>query len=350
LYNDNKIIGGMFGLPETVESKVGIGLKQWKFLDNSNIFLASARSGIMILIDLLKPPIVWMPSYLCSSMLKAVDQSKAKMKFYEVDYDLQISFLNWIKQIQAGDLVVLIDYFGFPLSPKIAGLVKERGGYVLEDASQALLSEQVGRYSDFVLFSPRKFIGVPDGGILASHCNVNFDSVKLKPAPTSWWLKMLEAAISRREYDHFGCERKWHQLFQECESANSPGYFAMSDLSQKLLFNAFDYAKIAKRRIENYAVLLNDLKDIALFPLLPDDIVPLGFLVRHPDRDTIRQNLFKEHIYPPVHWPIEGLVSKEFYGSHLLADEIMTLPCDQRYDVEAMNRIVFCIQKSLKNN
>ena len=183
--SDNKIIGGMFGLPETVASKVAIEPHQSKFLDESNLFLANARSGIMILIDLLEPASVWMPSYLCPTMIEVVDQKKTNLRFYEVDYNLHISSTDWVDQIQTGDLVVLIDYFGFPLSSKVAGLVKKQGGYVLEDACQALFSNHTGRYSDFVLFSPRKTIGVPDGGILASCCNVGFDDVELKPALSS---------------------------------------------------------------------------------------------------------------------------------------------------------------------
>ena len=318
------------------------------FLRESNLFLANARSGIFILVDLLKPVTVWMPSYLCPTMLDAVDQNKTQLKFYEVDYDLQIPSLNWIKQIQTGDLVVLIDYFGFPMSAKVAGMVKSQGGYVIEDACQALLSEHVGQHSDFVLFSPRKFIGVPDGGILVSSCNVNFDDVELKPAPVSWWLKMLEATINRREFDQYGGERLWYQLFQECESANFPGYFAMSDLSLKLLFNAFDYTKIAKHRIENYLLLENAFHDIAIFGSLPEGIVPLGFVIRHIDRDNIRQQLFTEQIYSPVHWQIEGLTPKDFGESHILANQIMTLPCDQRYGADSMYRLISCFPKNIE--
>lgn len=347
--SDNKIIGGMFGLPETVEPKVAIEPHQWKFLDESNLFIANARSGIMILIDLLEPASVWMPSYLCPTMIEAVEQNKTNLRFYEVGYNLHISLTDWVDQIQTGDLVVLIDYFGFPLSSKVAGLVKEQGGYVLEDACQALLSEHVGQHSDFALFSPRKFIGVPDGGILVSCCNVNFDDVELKPAPVSRWLKMLEATINRREFDQYGGERLWYQLFQECESANFPGYFAMSDLSRGLLFNAFDYAKIAKRRIENYLLLKNAFHDIVIFRSLPEGTVPLGFVIRHIDRDNIRQQLFAEQIYPSVHWQIKGLVPKEFGESHLLANQIMTLPCDQRYGADSMYRLISYFPKTLKN-
>lgn len=256
---------------------------------------------------------------------------------------------DWLTQIQTGDLVVLIDYFGFPLSSKVAGLVKDQGGYVLEDACQALLSDHTGRYSDFVLFSPRKTIGVPDGGILVSCCNVRFNDVELEPAPSAWWLKMLEAAINRREFDQYGGNRRWYRLFQEADVSAPIAYFGMSDLSRKLLFNGFEYMEISRWRIENYSIFAHDLKDIAMFPALPKGTVPLGFPIRHPRRDQIRVKLFQEQIYPPVHWPVDGVVPMEFSESYRLADEVMTLPCDKRYGIENMHRMAIAVISTLNN-
>jgi len=336
-YN-NKIIGGMFGLPETVIPEAINNLDQWKFLKNSNLFLIDARSGITILVDLLKPFNIWMPSYLCPVMIDAVTRKKTNLRFYRVDYDLQISSVSWIEKIQAGDIVVLIDYFGFPLDSNIAILVKKHGGWILEDACQALLCKHVGQHADFVIFSPTKFLGVPDGGILVSCCEVAFDDVELNAAPMSWWLTMLEAHISRREFDKYGGERYWYQLFQATKTAPC-GYYAMSDLSRQLLYTKFDYSDIAKKRIDNYSVLASKLKDIALFPILSKETVPLGFPVRDCRRDLIREKLFREQIYPPVHWPLDKITPEIFRESRHLADNIMTLPCDQRYDEVDMERI-----------
>ena len=67
------------------------------------------------------------------------------------------------------------------MAPKssFASEVKKCGAWLLEDACQALLSDEVGRFSDFVLYSPRKFLGVPDGGVLVSNCEIDFYDVIL---------------------------------------------------------------------------------------------------------------------------------------------------------------------------
>jgi dTDP-4-amino-4,6-dideoxygalactose transaminase len=318
------------------------------FLKGRDIFLANARSGIWLLTERLSPSQVWMPSYLCGGMLTAVDQSATKVRFYEVNFDLAMPSSAWLDNVQPGDLVILIDYFGFPCDSSCATWAKEQGAWVLEDAAQALLSGEVGRFSDFVLFSPRKFLGVPDGGVLVLNHELDLHDIGLSPSPEKWWLKAFYAGVLRREFDIYGENRRWFELFQQTEPTGPIGYYAMSELSKALLMHSFDYSTIAQRRIDNYKFLAQVLADIALFPSLPADTVPLGFPVRVKNRDRLRQVLFNRQIYPPVHWPIQDIVPRKFEDSHRLANEIMTLPCDQRYNQQDMKRMTRIICKELK--
>lgn len=338
-----RIIGGIFGLEEVQ------GVKSYTppFLNGRDIFLVNARSGLMLLVELLSPGQVWMPSYVCGSMLQAVDGSVTRVRFYEVNYDLSITSMKWIKNIQRGDLVILIDYFGFSCESSYTIRAREQGAWVLEDACQALLSQDVGKNSDFVLFSPRKFLGIPDGGILTVNSGLNFDEVILQSPPADWHLKALFATILRREFDIHGGERRWFELFQETENECPVGRFAMSELSKALLMNSFDYSTIAERRIENYQFLMDELGDLSLFPKLFPGVVPMGFPIHVKNRDQVRRMLFDHGIYPPVHWPIQGIVPEGFRESHKLADEIMTLPCDQRYSNRDMSRMTQLVLKEV---
>ena len=280
-----------------------------------------------------------MPSYLCASMLDAVDPGVSRTRFYEVGHDLAIASLDWLEGVQKNDLVVLIDYFGFTNDPICAARAKEQGAWVLEDASQALLSGRVGRFSDFILFSPRKFVGVPDGGILTFNCEIGLQAMDLETPSAEWWLRALSASVMRREFDLYGGNRRWFELFRQTESDSPIGPYAMSELSRTILLNSLDYPIIAQRRRRNYQLLAIALGDFALFADLPAHVVPLGFPIRVNKRDRIRQELFDHGIYPPVHWPLEGAVPEAYRGSHQLATEIMTLPCDQRYDGNDMERM-----------
>jgi dTDP-4-amino-4,6-dideoxygalactose transaminase len=338
-----KIIGGMFGLQAVPDSKASFP----PFLKNRSVYLVNARSGIWFLVHQLSPRQVWCPSYLCHTILDAVNSSAAGIRFYEVNYDLAIPSLEWLDQVQQGDLVILIDYFGFGCDLSCAIQARERGAWVLEDASQALLSGNVGQFSDFIVFSPRKFLGVPDGGILRLNRDVNFQGVTFETPPAQWWLNAFLASLLRREFDLHGGARHWFELFQKTESESPIGPYAMSELSRTLLLNSFDYSTIAQRRLDNYQVLASELGNLALFPNLPAHVVPLGFPIRVKNRDRLRQALFDHEVYPPVHWPIQGAVPEEFGDSHRLAAEIMTLPCDQRYDGSDMQRMARLVREAL---
>jgi dTDP-4-amino-4,6-dideoxygalactose transaminase len=309
------------------------------FLKGRNLLLSTARAGIALLVERLAPSQVWFPSYLCEAMLAGIGESRARIRFYAVDGDLRLLSLDWIEEVKEGDIVVMIDYFGFTGNLSCASLVKGRGAWIVEDACQALLSEDVGKHADFVLYSPRKFVGVPDGGIIVLNSEVEIGDVPSLTPPADWWLKAFYATLLRREFDLYGGDRRWFVLFQEIEASAPVGQFGMSDLSRNLLRCGFDYPEIAKRRIQNYQALLGDLEPSALFPDLPRGIVPLGFPIRVKNRDQLRQTLFTYQIYPPVHWPIKGIVPAAFHESHALAAEIMTLPCDQRYDIHDMKRM-----------
>ena len=105
----------------------------------------------------------------------------------------------------------------------------------------------------------------------------------------------------------------------------------MSELSRDLFMTFIDYSAISRRRIENFQVLAEYFPDIALYPELPSDVVPMAFPIRLRNRDFIRQCLFEKNIFPPIHWALRDIVPNTFQASHRLASDMMTLPCDQRY-------------------
>jgi dTDP-4-amino-4,6-dideoxygalactose transaminase len=330
-----QLIGGMFGLQAIPDSNAS----RLPFVTNRTIYLVNVRSGIWLLAQQLAPGQIWCPSYLCLAVLNAVRGHATRVRFYEVDYDLTLPSLQWLDQVRPGDLVLVIDYFGFRCDSECAVRAKERGAWVVEDASQALLSGHIGQYTDFVLFSPRKFVGVPDGGLLCLNGDVHFRDIELETSPTEWWLKAFSASVLRREFDSHGGTRSWFELFQDTEPSSPIGRFAMSELSRTLLQNSFDYVQIAHKRMDNYRILADRLGSLAVFPSLSDQTVPIGFPIHVSQRDKVRQTLFAHEIYPPVHWVIQGAVPDEYRASHRLASEIMTLPCDQRYDEDDMNRM-----------
>ncbi|MCB2209899.1 DegT/DnrJ/EryC1/StrS family aminotransferase [bacterium] len=339
--NETRIVGGMFGMHLFPDN----GATEPAFLNQNSLCLNNARSGIWLLTKLLNPKQVWCPSYLCHTIVHAVMETKTPIKFYEMDYDLKIASHQWIREVQPRDLVIFINYFGFISDLNFAKEVKDKQAWVLADCSQALLTKHENEYYDFTLFSPRKFIGVPDGGIVNPIQNNQLDNVELRQPSEDWWMLGFTASVLRREFDRFGGERPWYKLFRETEINSPIGPYRMSELSNRLIRKNFNYQLITNRRRENYKLLLKALENIALFPELPDNVVPLGFPVRIDNRDKVREALYSYQIYPPVHWTMHEIIPSTFKESHALSNNIMTLPCDQRYNRLSIEKIIEAVRE-----
>ena len=338
-----EVVGGIFGLEEPDWARNG----HPQHLDGEGmIFLVNARSGVALLVEVLRPRTVWLPSYLCQAVLDAV-AGGPRTEFYEVTAELRLGSLEWVRRVERGDLVVAIDYFGFPFESGWDEEARSRGAILLRDAGQALLSTTKSLAADYHLYSPRKFLGVPDGGILTSNTALDEAHEQLGEAPVEWWLDGLAATVLRRSFDRHGGAREWFELFRRYEASAPMGRYRMSQVSRRIM-EATDYATVAERRVRNYGVLADLLGAIALFPELPAGVVPLGFPVRVPSRDRVRQALFEREIYPAVHWPVPPGVPERFSEARTLAAEALTLPCDQRYSPETMERIARLVRSTLE--
>jgi dTDP-4-amino-4,6-dideoxygalactose transaminase len=343
------LIGGKFGF-EKIGTNVEPGSLAKIFAQN-HIALSNARSAISFLVKSLQAQRIWLPTYFCPTMLDGIDPRLTTVEFYEIDRSLRIADRMWLEDIQQNDLVVLIDYFGFPGHLEFPFEIKQRGGHVLRDACQALFTETDDTCVDFKLYSPRKFLGVPDGGILTASHDFKFDREGLLPLPEQWLAESVEALIQRRVFDEIGGGSKaWFHLFRMVEHEIPVGFYKMSEISRTVLSSNIDGRKVSQARRENFKTLLDGLRGIALFNDLPEGIIPLGFPVRVENRDAILGKLFEENIYPSVHWNLLGKVPYDldrFLQSIDLSRETFTIPCDQRYNEADMVRIIDVLNRLL---
>lgn len=336
-----KIMGGMFGS----EGLDYIDLTLPSFLKEPCLPLINGRSGIHILCALLKPRKIWMPSYLCHAMLEAIPR-EVRVEFYPVSESLQVNHLDWLQNVSKGDVAVFVDYFGFDLHQPAMQAVKEQGAWIVQDAAQALLSSYDRPWADFVLFSPRKTIGVPDGGILQSQCTVDFSEVVIEAAPPNFILSIYRAFFARTHFDLSG-GGDWFSLYKEANVQHPIGHYRMTDLSLALLKNGFSYDRIVQIRRHNYDTLHKNLAEISLLGTLSADVVPFGFPIVSENRDEILSRLYSEKLFCPVHWPIEKIVPDVFRKSHHLSEKIITLVCDQRLDENALQKLISVVKGCL---
>ncbi|MBZ5610774.1 MAG: hypothetical protein LAP38_21125 [Acidobacteriia bacterium] len=334
-WSAGRILGGAFGL----ELPADFGGAAAPFFGPEAQYFLSARCALLALCAAHRPGTAWLPSYLCGSIREPFVRSRVPIRYYGLDESLRVSGTDWTQEIRAGDLVLVIHYFGFPNATFPFDGVLSRGALLVEDASQALFLPRQFRESVSILYSPRKFLGVPDGGVMLSDGGSRLAPDSLDEPPRSWWRSAVAMALKRREFDLTGRPNDWHKLFQRVEATFPVGPYRASDLSRMLISSA-DFDEIRKRRRANYARLLELLGQYALFPELAGDVVPLGFPVRvEPGiRNQVLWKLHHRRIYAPLHWPINGVVPESFHPSHGLASSCLTLICDQRCSLDDMDR------------
>lgn len=342
-----QIIGGEFEL-----NTVSLGLAE-RLVDLTGgivgTWTISGRAALGLVLRHLKTigvKHVHLPAYLCESLLLPVKALGLDYSFYPVDL-----FLRAHPDPPAYAAVLLIHYFGW-LNPETIELRGETGRrfYLIEDACQALLSDWSAPLSveRFVLLSPRKFGPVPLGG----WCNLAGELERATKEIEALVWRSLAARLVRGAYLRESnapvdpeVESFYLSAFQAVEEfLDRESCWVAAPRATLEMVVAQDWNEVAQRRCRNWHILNEILSGYIepMFEALPEEAVPLGYVVRLPEteRDRIRKQLAAARIFCPVHWSLPAEVERgRFPGAAQLARTCLTLPVDQRYGRDEMEKI-----------
>jgi hypothetical protein len=315
--HDNAI-GGYFEL----EPGNGSGLP----LLQSAATYQSARSAMASALLHIKPATVWVPHFICGVVIEMLDTLGITVKKYSLTEKFGVpSDLD----LGPSDRLICVDYFGICHAEVDAAIQRYGAEKVLVDASQSLYFKPCANYT--VAYSPRKFVGVPDGGLLLS---------PYKPASA---LSADEAGSGfRSRHLHTrtaGHVEAGYLQYQEAEKTLAdPKPQTMSAITKTMLAT-IDFDAIALRRRSNYETLFAALVDNGFRTLpLPASAVPLCFPVLDIDADRLRPELVSRRIFTPAYWPDASIPAGDRIGS-MLRNRTLYLPCDQRYGDIEMHKI-----------
>lgn len=289
----------------------------------------SARAAFLALLIAGRPKRVWLPYYLCFTMLSSLRQAGIDAAFYSIDRKLHIK--DDIS-LADGDWLLFVDYFG--LRSDHAAAVAERYGRerVVIDASQALFSGPFNCLA--TVYSPRKFIGVPDGGVLVTEVPVQRPAVR-DEGSFERALPLLKRAAFRPEDAYAEHHRAEKTLFDQ-----QP--VAMSQLTTHMLA-CVDYENVRRSRNDNFSFLHAQLGSRNLLSFQPAQANgPLCYplLLEHVDGAGLRQHLIGRRIFVPTYWRDVLDLVPEGAEEAILVHQLVPLPCDQRYGKKEMQRIV----------
>jgi selenocysteine lyase/cysteine desulfurase len=274
-----------------------------------------------------------LPAYSCGEIASAVPPG-LEHRYYPVGQTLtpSVDFLS--AQVRAGDHVLAIAYFGRPVGPDFADLARSRPdvGWV-EDRAQAL-DLAAPAFGDWLVYSPRKLLGVPDGGVLVGRTKALAAIDPLPPTNVEFMLPSLERFEDVEEVDN----ERWYSDYAREERLMRVEATAMSRLSLELL-KRFDVATDGELRRTNFEILHQRLHRYAFLPEVRPSFAPLGFPVRIESAATLSACLAEQRIFAARHWQNLPSDPSAFPDEHQLAKELLTLPCDYRYREEDMHRV-----------
>lgn len=267
------------------------------------------------------------PTWTCPVVYEALATAGIPYIQYGILKTLQPDWVKIFSHACQNAAVILNSYFGLftPSRKMIEELRKVTGTRILLDLAQALYEPCPDDCSAF--YSPRKFVGIPDGGLLAVGKDSGFEK---PPNPIALvdhelFSRRLACLGLRREY---GSPEAW-EMFRRLEAEMPTGSFAMSTLASEML-SSLDHGDINARRKVNSAALQHMF---GLDKVAWADAVPLCFpLLLDGPAGGIREQLVSEGIFVPHYWP--GIPPEADLGKSILA-----LPVHQRYlpaDIERM--------------
>lgn len=289
----------------------------------------SARSALYHLLITLKPSRLWLPQLICQSVIDAVRKSGVDIAWYQLDEDY---FPRLSQQFESDDCLLYVDYLGHCRAQKRRLLTTFPPEKIIIDHSQAFFEHMPSALAN--LYSPRKFFGIPDGGLLHTLLDMPVPDTQDRGS-----LSHVTHLLLQHEYD----TRAGYDAFQQAESAlEDVAACRMSALTEKIL-RSVDYLRIKQTRERNYHLLRQRLDEINAFRFTDAAISgPFCYPFFFPAR-KLHQALISRGVFVATYWRevLERVAPASVEANYV--NYMVPLPCDQRYsedDIEQLIKIV----------
>ena len=293
--------------------------------NSDGVMLNTGRNALeFVLCNLGIIETIYIPYFTCDVVLEPIKKLNIKYSFYRINENLEI-----VDNISLSDKEYLLytNYYGIK-DAYIHKLSEKYSDRLIVDNAQALYAEPTMN----CIYSPRKFVGLPDGGIA-----------------------FVNTGICVSNYEKDESYNRCGHLFIRHDIGASAGYATfrensaklhdnpikqMSNLTQKMI-SSIDFSYVKKKRIENFTYLHSVL--FADNKLNIDNFGNFNCPMVYPyltDDKTLKTRLIENKIFVATYWPNVKDWCDESMTEWQLADKVIAIPIDQRYSIEDMKHII----------
>lgn len=308
--------------------------------------LRSGRDALKVIAREYPNTTVFLPSLCCDSMVTPFEQYGCEIVFYPLTAELCVDFrvlTNELQRTNTQKLLLYYDYFGIKMfqSRQLVEVKTRFNDLILiEDITHTLLNAKDSDfYADYTIASLRKWVNVPDGGLLWTKHKLRDTSFA---EDAQFAQQRLEAQCMRTQYAVTGddvIKSKYRHIFSNIpmllENDFSP--VKMTEYSRRLACDA-NWEDIKRIRQDNADVLSKIFSENENIQLINSGINRSGLYVPIlvENRDEIQRKLSANGIFNTVIWPLREEQILACPTAKYITEHMLAVPCDQRYTKEDM--------------
>lgn len=291
---------------------------------------------------------VYLPAYICDSLIWPVKKLGLKITFYALDKNLNIK-----DEFKGNAIILIIHFFGKRIK-NIEKIKKDipKNSKIIEDYTHIFLNQNLfnKKNKDKIFFSMRKHFGFISGAYHNEKTKKLINNNKLLTIyKNSQEILNVKFNYLKKHNYNLKTENTYLKKIKFNDhliSLNTSNY-QIPDLI-KNFNNNLDIEIIRQKRKKNWKTLYQLIKNkVECFHSdFRDGDIPFGFIIKVKNRDVIKRKLKNANIFAPIHWEWPTNINKKkFNNLYELSESILTLPIDQRYDISHMELLAKKLKK-----
>jgi dTDP-4-amino-4,6-dideoxygalactose transaminase len=296
------------------------------------------------------------PAYLCAEVVGAFRAAGVRPEWYAVDDRGAVDPDDIARRIHPGTRAIyVVHYFGFPQDVvRLRAVADAAGVLLIEDCAHALFGHAGGRplgsVGDAAIFSLRKSLPLPDGGALVTRSDRRVPPVVVQPKGMTTLAGLTRLAVKGACFwlqwrPPVGGGTTSAAVRSLDATAPVSPITAMSSMARRI-YSATDVRAFATRRRANYNFYLARLGERAVFPILPDGVVPFSFPLLHDDRDRVAAAMAQRGLVLNMGFPEAPVLDHvptdegDLRGARFLASRVLELPVHQDLQPSHLEQIL----------